>query len=103
MENLLIILVTVLITLLSSVLIATIVYLLVVVRKLNVVVKQNENYIIDIYKDIDIIRNDIYNVKDEILQSLNCKCEGLEDEIVLIDKKIDKRCDKLFETFQKNT
>lgn len=94
MENLQLILVTVLITLLSVAVIGSIAYLVAVVRKLRRVVKENE---------VDI--KDLQNALNGEVQSINNRFNEFDSSVSSVynelDRKLDSRCDKLYDGYHK--
>jgi len=100
-NNIDLILVMVLVTLLSVAVISIITYLVVVVRKLKVVVNEQKNEIQSIFSVIDNIYTE-FNKKEEILARAK---NEIYDEIYRrnddMDKKIDTRSDKLHDMIMK--
>ena len=94
MENLQLILVTVLITLLSVAVIGSIAYLVAVVRKLRRVVKQNEVDIIDLQ---NALNGEILNINNRF-NEFDSSMSNVQNEL---DRKIDSRCDKLYDGYNK--
>ncbi len=94
MENLQLILVTVLITLLSVAVVGSIAYLVAVVRKLRRVVKDNT-------VDIENLQNTLNNEVQIIHNRFN-EFDGLISNVQNeLDRKIDSRCDKLYDGYTK--
>lgn len=105
MENLQLILVTVLITLLSVAVIGVIAYLVAVVRKLRQAVKDNT---VDITSLQQVVQNEITELHNRINKSnddFDDRMREFESStsnvISEIDRKIDSRCDKLYDTYNK--
>ena len=105
MENLQLILVTVLITLLSVAVIGSIAYLVAVVRKLRQVVKDNtvditslqqviQNETTELHNRINDSNNEFDNRMREFDSSMSNVFNDLE-------RKIDSRCDKLYDGYNK--
>ena len=94
MENLQLILVTVLITLLSVAVVSSIAYLVVVVRKLRRVVKDNT-------VDITHLQNALNNEVQIINNRFNEFDTSMSTVYTDLDRKIDSRCDKLFDGYNK--
>ena len=105
MENLQLILVTVLITLLSVAVIGSIAYLVAVVRKLRQVVKDNtvditslqqviQNETTELHNRINDSNNEFDNRMREFDSSMSSVFNDLE-------RKIDSRCDKLYDGYNK--
>jgi len=94
MENLQLILVTVLITLVSVAVVGSIAYLVAVVRKLRRVVKDNT---------VDITH--LQNALNNEVQILNNRFNEFDSSVSNVyndlDRKIDSRCDKLFDGYNK--
>ena len=88
MENLQLIMVTVLITLISGALVGSLIYLGVVVRKLRQTVKDN---VVDIKNLHNALHAEIQNVQGTISNVQN----DLEINYSELDRKIDSRYDKL--------
>lgn len=105
MENLQLILVTVLITLLSVAVIGSIAYLVAVVRKLRQVVKDNTVEITSlqqvIQNEITELHNRINKSNDEFDDRMKEFDSSISNVINEIDRKIDRRCDKLHEGYNK--
>ncbi len=94
MENLQLILVTVLITLLSVAVVGSIAYLVAVVRKLRRVVNNNT-------VDIENLQNTLNNEVQIIHNRFN-EFDGLISNVQNeLDRKIDSRCDKLYDGYTK--
>ena len=94
MENLQLILVTVLITLLSVAVVGSIVYLVAVVRKLRRVVKDN---VVDITNLQNTLNAEVQNVRGKISNVQSDLSTAYSD----LDRKIDSRCDKLYDGYNK--
>jgi len=94
MENLQLILVTVLITLVSVAVVGSIAYLVAVVRKLRRVVKQNEVDIIDLQ---NALNGEILNINNRF-NEFDSSMSNVQNEL---DRKIDSRCDKLYDGYNK--
>ena len=94
MENLQLILVTVLITLLSVAVIGSIAYLVAVVRKLRRVVKQNEVDITDLQ---NALNGEVININNRLVE-FDSSISNVYNEL---DRKLDSRCDKLFDGYNK--
>jgi hypothetical protein len=94
MENLQLILVTVLITLVSVAVVGSIAYLVAVVRKLRRVVKQNEVDITDLQ---NALNGEVININNRLVE-LDGSVSNVYNEL---DRKIDSRSDKLFDGYNK--
>ena len=105
MENLQLILVTVLITLVSVAVVGSIAYLVAVVRKLRQVVKDNtvditslqqviQNETTELHNRINDSNNEFDNRMREFDSSMSNVFNDLE-------RKIDSRCDKLYDGYNK--
>jgi len=94
MENLQLILVTVLITLVSVAVVGSIAYLVAVVRKLRRVVKDNT---VDITHLQEALHNGVQIINNRIDEFGN-SVSNMYNEL---DRKIDSRCDKLFDGYNK--
>jgi hypothetical protein len=94
MENLQLILVTVLITLLSVAVIGSIAYLVVVVRKLRQVVKDN---VVDITNLQNALIAEVQNINNRLVEFDNSVSNVYND----LDRKLDSRCDKLYDGYNK--
>lgn len=94
MENLQLILVTVLITLVSGAVVGSIAYLVAVVRKLRRVVNKNTVDITNLQNALNNEVQIIHNRFSEFDSSVSNLCNEL-------DRKIDSRCDKLFDGYNK--
>lgn len=94
MENLQLILVTVLITLVSVAVVGSIAYLVAVVRKLRRVVKDNT---VDITHLQESLHNGVQIINNRIDEFGN-SVSNMYNEL---DRKIDSRCDKLFDGYNK--
>ena len=94
MENLQLIMVTVLITLISGTLVGSLIYLGVVVRKLRQTVKDN---VVDIKNLHTALHAEIQNVQGTI--------SNVQNELIVnyseLDRKLDSRCDKLYDGYNK--
>ena len=94
MENLQLILVTVLITLLSVAVVGSIAYLVAVVRKLRRVVKDN---VVDI--------TNLQNTLNAEVQNVRGKISNVQSDLSIayseLERKIDSRCDKLYDGYNK--
>lgn len=94
MENLQLILVTVLITLVSVAVVGSIAYLVAVVRKLRRVVKQNEVDITDLQ---NALNGEVININNRLVE-FDSSMSNVYNEL---DRKIDSRSDKLFDGYNK--
>lgn len=94
MENLQLILVTVLITLVSGAVVGSIAYLVAVVRKLRRVVNNNT-------VDIKNLQNALNNEVQIIHNRFNEFDTSMSTVYTDLDRKIDSRCDKLFDGYNK--
>ena len=94
MENLQLILVTVLITLLSVAVVGSIAYLVVVVRKLRQVVKDN---VVDITNLQNALIAEVQNINNRLVEFDNSVSNVYND----LDRKLDSRCDKLYDGYNK--
>lgn len=94
MENLQLILVTVLITLLSVAVVGTIAYLVAVVRKLRQVVKDHK-------VDIKNLQNTLISEVQLLNNRFNEFDNSMSNVYTDLDRKIDSRCDKLFDGYNK--
>ena len=94
MENLQLILVTVLITLVSGAVVGSIAYLVAVVRKLRRVVNKNT-------VDITNLQNALNNEVQIIHNRFNEFDTSMSTVYTDLDRKIDSRCDKLFDGYNK--
>ena len=94
MENLQLILVTVLITLVSVAVVGSIAYLVAVVRKLRRVVKNN---VLDITNLENALNAEIQNVHGTIINVQNDLIVNYSE----LDRKLDSRCDKLYDGYNK--
>lgn len=105
MENLQLIMVTVLITLISGALVGSLIYLGVVVRKLRQTVKDNVLDIKNLENNLNNEGMNIYNRIDEVEKSLYQKLEQLytssDNNYSELDRKIDSRYDKLYDGYNK--
>ena len=94
MENLQLILVTVLITLVSVAVVGSIAYLVAVVRKLRRVVKQNEVDITDLQ---NALNGEVININNRLVEFDSSMSNAYNE----LDRKIDSRSDKLFDGYNK--
>jgi hypothetical protein len=94
MENLQLILVTVLITLLSVAVVGSIAYLVVVVRKLRQVVKDN---VVDITNLQNALIAEVQNINNRLVEFDSSVSNVYND----LDRKLDSRCDKLYDGYNK--
>jgi gas vesicle protein len=94
MENLQLILVTVLITLVSGAVVGSIAYLVAVVRKLRRVVKDNT---VDITHLQTTLNNEVQIIHNRFSEFDSSVSNVYND----LDRKIDSRCDKLFDGYNK--
>ena len=94
MENLQLILVTVLITLVSVAVLGSIAYLVAVVRKLRRVVKQNEVDITDLQ---NALNGEVININNRLVEFDSSMSNAYNE----LDRKIDSRSDKLFDGYNK--
>lgn len=94
MENLQLILVTVLITLVSGAVVGSIAYLVVVVRKLRQVVKDN---VVDITNLQNALIAEVQNINNRLVEFDNSVSNVYND----LDRKLDSRCDKLYDGYNK--
>ena len=94
MENLQLILVTVLITLVSVAVVGSIAYLVAVVRKLRQVVKDN---VVDITNLQNALNDEVQNVHGTISNVQS----DLSNTYSELDRKLDSRCDKLYDGYNK--
>ena len=94
MENLQLILVTVLITLVSVAVVGSIAYLVAVVRKLRRVVKQNEVDITDLQ---NALNGEVININNRLVE-FDSSMSNVYNEL---DRKIDSRSDKLYDGYNK--
>jgi len=94
MENLQLILVTVLITLVSVAVVGSIAYLVAVVRKLRRVVNNNT-------VDIKHLQESLHNEVQIINNRFNEYDNSMSTVYTDLDRKIDSRCDKLFDGYNK--
>ena len=94
MENLQLILVTVLITLVSVAVVGSIAYLVAVVRKLRRVVKDNT-------VDITHLQEALHNEVQILNNRFNEFDTSMSTVYTDLDRKIDSRCDKLFDGYNK--
>jgi peptidoglycan hydrolase CwlO-like protein len=94
MENLQLILVTVLITLVSVAVVGSIAYLVAVVRKLRRVVNKNT---VDITNLQNALNNEVQIIHNRFSE-FDSSVSNVYNEL---DRKIDSRCDKLFDGYNK--
>ena len=94
MENLQLILVTVLITLLSVAVVGSIAYLVAVVRKLRRVVKNNEVDITDLQ---NALNGEVQNINNRLVEFDSSMSNVYND----LDRKLDSRCDKLYDGYNR--
>jgi len=94
MENLQLILVTVLITLVSGAVVGSIAYLVAVVRKLRRVVNKNT---VDITNLQNALNNEV-QILNNRFNEFDTSMSGVYTDL---DRKIDSRCDKLFDGYNK--
>jgi len=94
MENLQLILVTVLITLVSVAVVGSIAYLVAVVRKLRRVVKNNEVDITDLQ---NALNNEVQNINNRLVEFDSSMSNVYND----LDRKLDSRCDKLYDGYNR--
>lgn len=106
MENLQLIMVTVLITLISGALVGSLIYLGVVVRKLRQTIKENVVDITNLQNNLNNEGMNIYNRIDEVEKSLYQKLEQLytssDNNYHELDRKIDSRYDKLVDNISRD-
>ena len=94
MENLQLIMVTVLITLISGALVGSLIYLGVVVRKLRRTVKDN---VVDITNLQNALIAEVQNINNRLVEFDNSVSNVYNDW----DRKLDSRCDKLYDGYNK--
>jgi len=94
MENLQLILVTVLITLVSVAVVGSIAYLVAVVRKLRRVVKDNT---VDITHLQTALNNEVQNINNRFDEFDSSMSNVYND----LDRKLDSRCDKLYDGYNR--
>jgi DNA-binding transcriptional regulator GbsR (MarR family) len=106
MENLQLIMVTVLITLISGALVGSLIYLGVVVRKLRRTVKDNVVDITNLQNTLNEVEKNINNRIDELMNDVEDKFEksydSLNHQYHELDRKIDSRYDKLGDNIHKD-
>jgi hypothetical protein len=106
MENLQLIMVTVLITLISGALVGSLIYFGVVVRNLRRTVKDNVVDITDLQNSLNNEVINIYNRIDDVEKSLDQKLNDLDSTIgnaySELDRKIDSRYDKLVDNISRD-
>jgi len=94
MENLQLILVTVLITLVSVAVVGSIAYLVAVVRNLRRVVKDN---VVDITNLQNALNNEVQNINNRFDEFDSSMSNVYSD----LDRKLDSRCDKLYDGYNR--
>ena len=94
MENLQLITATVLITLISGALVGSLIYLGVVVRKLRRTVKDN---VVDITNLQNALIAEVQNINNRLVEFDNSVSNVYND----LDRKLDSRCDKLYDGYNK--
>ena len=94
MENLQLIMVTVLITLISGALVGSLIYFGVVVRKLRRTVKDN---VVDITNLQNALIAEVQNINNRLVEFDNSVSNVYND----LDRKLDSRCDKLYDGYNK--
>ena len=94
MENLQLIMATVLITLISGALVGSLIYLGVVVRKLRRTVKDN---VVDITNLQNALIAEVQNINNRLVEFDNSVSNVYND----LDRKLDSRCDKLYDGYNK--
>jgi hypothetical protein len=106
MENLQLIMVTVLITLISAALVGSLIYLGVVVRKLRRTVKDN---IVDITNLQNNLNTEVINIHTRIEEVEKCLYQRIdelytssENNYSELDRKIDSRYDKLVDNISRD-
>lgn len=106
MENLQLIMVTVLITLISGALVGSLIYLGVVVRNLRRTVKNNVVDITDLQNSLNNEVINIYNRIDDVEKSLDQKLNEVYtssgNNYSELDRKIDSRYDKLVDNISRD-
>jgi predicted PurR-regulated permease PerM len=106
MENLQLIMVTVLITLISAALVGSLIYLGVVVRKLRRTVKDNVVDITNLQSNLNGEVINIYDRIDDVQKELDKRINDLDSTIgnaySELDRKIDSRYDKLVDNISKD-
>ena len=105
MENLQLILVTVLITLVSVAVVGSIAYLVAVVRKLRQVVNNNTVDITGLQQslqnEVTELHNRINNSNDEFNDRFREFDSSISNMYSELDRKLDSRCDKLYDGYNK--
>ena len=102
MENLQLIMVTVLITLISGALVGSLIYLGVVVRKLRRTVNNN---VLDITNLENALNAEVQNIQNRIDNSANDldkRLNDLDSTYSELDRKIDSRYDKLVDNIYRD-
>jgi len=106
MENLQLIMVTVLITLISGALVGSLIYLGVVVRKLRQTVKDNVLDIKNLENNLNNEGMNLYNRIDDVEKSLDQKLNEVYtssgNNYSELDRKIDSRYDKLVDNISRD-
>lgn len=106
MENLQLIMATVLITLISGALVGSLIYLGVVVRKLRRTVKDNVVDITNLQNNLNGEVINIYNRIDEVekclYQRINELYTAFDNNYSELDRKIDSRYDKLVDNISRD-
>lgn len=106
MENLQLIMVTVLITLISGALVGSLIYLGVVVRKLRRTVNNNVLDITNLENalnaEIKIVHDTISNIQSDLDKRLNDLDSTLGNAYSELDRKIDSRYDKLVDNISRD-
>jgi hypothetical protein len=106
MENLQLIMVTVLITLISGALVGSLIYLGVVVRKLRRTVKDNVVDITNLQNTLNEVEKNINHRIDELMNDVEDRFEksydSLNHQYHELDRKIDSRYDKLGDNIHKD-
>ena len=95
MENLQLIMVTVLITLISGALVGSLIYLGVVVRKLRRTVKDNVVDITNLQNALSVEIQNTHNRIDDVTKEIEDRFKDLNNIYSELDRKIDSRYDKL--------
>jgi uncharacterized protein YoxC len=106
MENLQLIMVTVLITLISGALVGSLIYLGVVVRKLRRTVKDNVVDITNLQNTLNEVEKNINHRIDELMNDVEDRFgksyDSLNHQYHELDRKIDSRYDKLGDNIHKD-
>ena len=106
MENLQLIMVTVLITLISGALVGSLIYLGVVVRKLRRTVNNNVLDITNLENALNGESQNIYNRIDDVEKELDKRLNDLDNTLSNayseLDRKIDSRYDKLVDNISRD-